>query len=90
MEKEEGIPEYHGSRDQLYKEVEQFQKILDEETEKIKTTVEALEAGRKTSLEPLQTFETKIAIHNKNNEQILKNKLRNFSERLKKVQKKIE
>lgn len=29
MEKEEGIPEYHGNRDQLYKEVQEFQKLLD-------------------------------------------------------------
>jgi hypothetical protein len=33
--------------------------------------------------EPLQSFETKIAIHNKNNETILKDKLRKFSDQLK-------
>ena len=32
-----------------------------------------------TALEPLQTFETKVAVHTKKNEQILKEKLRNFS-----------
>lgn len=41
-------------------------------------------------MEPLKTFETKIAMHNRNNEQILKEKLRGFSEKLKKVEKKID
>lgn len=89
MESQEAVPHYNGNREQLYKEVEQFERILDEETDKIKVAVEGLEAGKRISLEPLQTFETNLAIHNKNNEEILKNKLRAFAERLKKVEKRI-
>ena len=41
-------------------------------------------------MEPLQTFETKVAVHTKNNEQILKEKFKSFSEKLKNVEKKVE
>ena len=49
-----------------------------------------MEFYKKTVLEPLNTFETKIALHNKANEQILKDKLINFSEKIKKLEKKVQ
>lgn len=39
MQKEEGIPEYNGNRDQLSKQVEEFEKMLDEETERMKNNL---------------------------------------------------
>lgn len=90
LEREEGVREYHGNRDQLMKEVEQFEKILDEESDKMRNLENTVEMAEKTTMEPLKTFETKIAMHNRNNEEILKDKLRGFSEKLKKVEKKID
>ena len=78
IERDEGIPEYHGSRDQLYKEVEEFEKMLEEETDKIKGGFEP-SYHKTTLMEPLQTFETKVAVHTKKNEHILKEKLSQFS-----------
>ena len=49
-----------------------------------------MEFYKKTVLEPLNTFETKIALHNKANEQILKDKLINFTEKIKKLEKKVQ
>ena len=41
-------------------------------------------------MEPIKTFETKVAVHNRNNEDILKDKLRNFTDKLKRLEKKID
>ncbi len=49
-----------------------------------------MEFSKKTALEPLSTFETKMAIHNKANEEILKEKLSNFTEKIRKLEKKVE
>jgi hypothetical protein len=35
--------------------------------------------------EPLSTFETKMMLHNKNNEEVLRTKLRDFSEKLRRI-----
>ena len=40
--------------------------------------------------EPLSTFETKMMLHNKNNEEVLRTKLRDFSEKLRRIEKKVE
>ena len=49
-----------------------------------------MEFSKKTTLEPLNTFETKMAIHNKANEEILKEKLSNFTDKIRKLEKKVE
>ena len=49
-----------------------------------------LDMAEKTTIEPMKTFETKMAMHNRNNEEILKEKLRGFGEKLRKVEKRID
>ena len=52
--------------------MEEFEKILDAETDSLKGYTDSLQNAAKMTMEPLQTFETKVAVHTKNNEQILK------------------
>ena len=55
-----------------------------------KSSMNQLDFAHKTQIqEPLNSFETKMMMHNKNNEDILKVKLREFVEKLKKVEKRI-
>lgn len=58
--------------------------------ESTKSGMTQLDFAHKTQIqEPLNSFETKMMLHNKNNEDILKIKLREFMEKLKRVEKRI-
>ena len=56
IERDERLPQYHGNKDQLFQEIEEFENILEAETERIRYNEERGEMSKKTVMQPLQTF----------------------------------
>jgi len=66
--------------------MEDFDKMLTQLEDAGRSTMSQMDFAHKTQIqEPLNTFETKMMFHNKNNEEVLKGKLRDFMEKLRKV-----
>jgi hypothetical protein len=69
IEQEEGGYNYRGTQEDLQSEMEDFQKLLSQLEVAGRGATGQIDFAHKTQIqEPLNTFETKMMLHNKNNE----------------------
>lgn len=81
---------YESERDQLFKDMNFLEQILEEERSEFAETNKLLEKNlevyRATIEQPINNFDVNLSRQNQENEKILKNKLHGFATRIKKLQ----